>query len=90
MCNDRNNRPVQRVRVNEENAVYLIVIIQGFSDMSKTKQNIPKSKRGGYDLWGKRPISGFGIGAWAKKMCRRVERRMRRKLIAEELESEEL
>lgn len=54
--------------------------------MSKTKQNIPKSKRGGYDLWGKRPMSGHAMGSWAKMMCRRMERRMKRKIIKDETE----
>lgn len=54
--------------------------------MSKTKQNVPKSKRGGYDLWGKRPMSGNAVSSWAKKMCRRIERKMKRKIIQEEID----
>jgi hypothetical protein len=53
--------------------------------MSKTKQNIPKSKRGGYDLWGRRPMSGHATSSWAKKMCRRIERKMKRKIIQDEI-----
>lgn len=53
--------------------------------MSKTKQNIPKSKRGGYDLWAKRPMSGNPQNSWSKKICRRIERR----IVKEHLRSEE-
>ena len=49
--------------------------------MGKTKQNIPKSERGGYDLWGKRPYSGKPQSSFWKRMCRRVERRLKRKEI---------
>lgn len=46
--------------------------------MSKTKSNIPKSKRGGYDFWGRRPGSGHSpLGGLAKRIIRRIERRMR-------------
>jgi len=44
--------------------------------MSKTKQNISKSHRGGYDLWGKRPLGGCSLNTWNKKRCRKIERRI--------------
>ncbi len=46
--------------------------------MSKTKQNIPKSERGGYDLWARRPMSGKPQNSLNKKRCRRIERKIRR------------
>lgn len=59
--------------------------------MSKTKQNVPKSKRGGYDFWSRRPGSGhFPLGGLAKRIIRRIERRRKRKEIEKEIESEGL
>ena len=57
-----------------------------FKNMSKTKSNIPKSKRGGYDFWGRRPGSGFSpMGKIAKRIIHRIERRFKRKIIDQEL-----
>jgi hypothetical protein len=57
--------------------------------MGKTKSNIPKSKRGGYEFWGRRPGSSFSpLGGPAKRIIRRIERRMRRKFIEQEFEDE--
>jgi len=57
--------------------------------MSKTKQNIPKSKRGGYDFWSKRPGSGFSpLGGTAKTLIRRIERARKKKDIEKEIEYE--
>jgi len=59
--------------------------------MSKTKQNIPKSKRGGYDFWSRRPLSGHSpLGAWAKRLCCRIERRMKKQFIQSDLKAEGL
>ena len=61
------------------------------SAMGKTKQNITKSARGGYDFWSRRPGSGhFPLGGLAKRIIRRIERRRKRKIIENELESEEI
>lgn len=57
--------------------------------MSKTYSNIPKSKRGGYDFWSRRPGSGhWPLGGWAKTHIRRIERHRKRREILEELELE--
>jgi hypothetical protein len=56
--------------------------------MGKAKSNIPKSRRGGYDLWGRRPMSGNPVSSWAKRMCRRIERRMKAVIISRSQDNE--
>lgn len=57
--------------------------------MGKTRSNVPKSKRGGYDFWGRRPGSGhFPLGGKAKKIIRRIERRMKNYFIQRSLDDE--
>ena len=59
--------------------------------MGKTKSNIPKSKRGGYDFWSRRPGSGHSpLGGKAKRIIRKIERRMKRFFIERSLEDEGL
>ena len=59
--------------------------------MSKTKSNVPKSKRGGYDFWSRRPGSGYSpLGGLAKRIIRRIERARKRKQIEREIELDEL
>ena len=54
--------------------------------MGKTKSNIPKSKRGGYDLWGNRPLSGFvPVSSYSKRRCRKIERSRAKSSTLEEL-----
>ena len=59
--------------------------------MGKTKSNIPKSNRGGYDFWGRRYGSGhWPLGGWAKRKIRRIERKMKSKFIQQSLRDEGL
>lgn len=56
--------------------------------MSRSKKDGRRGgshKRPARDLWGKRPLSGFGVSdSETKKQCRRVERRRHRsELVAE-------
>lgn len=54
--------------------------------MSKTKSNVPKSKRPGYDFWGKRPGSGYlPVGKIAKRIIHKIERRQNHEKIKEEI-----
>lgn len=53
--------------------------------MSKTYSNVPKSKRGGYDLWGRRPMSGCHACSWSKKKCRQIERRRKKFFILQNI-----
>lgn len=55
--------------------------------MSKTHQNIAKSKRGGYDLFGRRPKSRSPLNPFNKKICRRIERRRKGEDILLEIEN---
>lgn len=59
--------------------------------MGKTKSNIPKSKRGGYDFWSRRPGSSHSpLGGEAKRIIRRRERAAKRRDIEKELFLDEI
>jgi len=58
--------------------------------MGKTKSNVPKSKRGGYDLYARRPMSGCSLTPKNKLICRRMERRRKKMDILQEMKWDEI
>lgn len=58
--------------------------------MSRTKSNIPKSERGGYELWSRRPLAGYSHNSQNKRLCRRIERSRKRREIEVELKLDEV
>lgn len=51
--------------------------------MSRTKHH--KDRRDKGDLWSRRPLAGCIRNSYTKKLCRRLERKMKRRIIEKEI-----